>query len=42
MLEPLAKETVTPDRGKEFSKHRELTEQLAIEVYFPNPYAPWQ
>ena len=42
MLEPLTKETVTPDRGKEFSKHRELTQQLAIEVYFPDSHAPWQ
>lgn len=43
MLEPLTKETVTPaDRDKEFSNHRELTQQLAIEVYFPDPHAPWQ
>lgn len=42
MLEPLATETVTPDRGKEFSNNLELTEQLAVEVYFPDPHAPWQ
>ncbi|SEM29044.1 hypothetical protein SAMN04487839_11152, partial [Streptococcus gallolyticus] len=42
MLESLPKETVTPDRGKEFSGHPELTEKLNVEVYFPDPHAPWQ
>ncbi|WP_067088916.1 IS30 family transposase [Streptococcus marmotae] len=42
ILEPLLKETVTPDRGKEFSKHQELTDKLQVEVYFPDPHAPWQ
>lgn len=42
MLEPLPKETVTPDRGKEFAKHPALTEELKIAVYFPDPHAPWQ
>ena len=42
MLASLPKETVTPDRGKEFSGHPELTEKLNIEVYFPDPHAPWQ
>ncbi|SEF23222.1 IS30 family transposase, partial [Streptococcus gallolyticus] len=31
-----------PDRGKEFSGHPELTEKLNVEVYFPDPHAPWQ
>ena len=34
--------TITPDRGKEFSKHSEVTEQLHIPFYFPDPHAPWQ
>ena len=40
MLEPLPKETVTPDRGKEFTNHQDLTDQLKVEVYFPDPHAP--
>ncbi|HEL1827956.1 TPA: IS30 family transposase [Streptococcus suis] len=42
LLEPLPRETVTPDRGKEFSRHKELTDKLQVEVYFPDPHAPWQ
>ena len=34
--------TITPDRGKEFAKHHQLTEEFGIEFYFPNPHAPWQ
>ena len=41
MLEPLPKETVTPDRGKKFTNHQDLTEKLKVEVYSPDPYAPW-
>ena len=40
MLASLPKETVTPDRGKEFSGYPELTEKLNVEVYFPDPHAP--
>ena len=40
MLESLPKETVTPDRDKEFSGHPELIEKLNVEVYFPDPHAP--
>ena len=42
MLEPLPKETVTPDRGKEFTNHQKLSDQLKIGVDFPDPHAPWQ
>ena len=42
MLEPLTKHTVTPDRGKECPYHQKLCDQLKIEVYFPDPHAPWQ
>lgn len=35
--------TITPDRGKEFSQHHRLTEELnGTKVYFPDPHAPWQ
>ena len=35
MLERLTKDTVTPDRRKEFTYHQKLSDQLKIEVYFP-------
>ena len=41
MLAPLPEETVTPDRGKEFTNHQNLTDKLKAEVYFPDPHAPW-
>lgn len=34
--------TITPDRGKEFSKHALVTESLNLPFYFPDPHAPWQ
>ena len=46
LLSPLPKnkrKSITPDRGKEFSKHREVTENLdKIPFYFADPHAPWQ
>lgn len=35
-------ETITPDRGKEFAKHRLVTEVLGVQFYFPKPHHPWQ
>ena len=33
---------ITPDRGKEFSLHTYVTNQLdGIQFYFPAPHAPW-
>ena len=34
--------TFTPDRGTEFAKYRDLTTELEIPVYFPDPHAPQQ
>lgn len=35
--------TITPDRGKEFSKHAEISQELSlVEFYFPFPHQPWQ
>lgn len=35
--------SVTPDRGKEFAKHRNVTQALnGVQFYFPDPHAPWQ
>ena len=37
MLEPLTKHTVTPDRGKEFTYHQKLCDQLKLKSIFPIP-----
>lgn len=35
--------SVTPDRGKEFSRHAEVTEEMdGLQFYFPKPHAPWE
>lgn len=37
------RKSMTPDRGKEFSKHQEVTQQLDnMPFYFADPHAPWQ
>ena len=34
---------VTPDRGKEFSFHEQVTDAMnGMPFYFPKPYAPWE
>ena len=36
-------QSVTPDRGKEFSHHADVTEYSgALPFYFPQPHQPWQ
>ena len=46
LLSALPKEkrrSITPDRGKEFSKHDFVTQALnGLPFYFPDPHAPWQ
>ncbi|AMO29034.1 IS30 family transposase [Lactiplantibacillus plantarum] len=34
--------TLTPDRGTEFAGYREVSQELSIPVYFPDPHAPQQ
>ena len=34
--------TITPDRGKEFSKHAQISEKYHVPFYFPDAHAPWQ
>lgn len=35
--------SITPDRGKEFSRHCEITQTMkGVPFYFPKPYAPWE
>lgn len=46
MLGSLPPETIkgiTPDRGREFALHTEVTTALrGVNFYFANPYSPWQ
>ena len=35
--------SITPDRGKEFARHCEITEALnGVDFYFPQPHQPWK
>ena len=34
--------TATPDCGKEFAAHAEVTTALGVEFYFARPHHPWQ
>ncbi|MES2207131.1 MAG: IS30 family transposase [Pseudomonadota bacterium] len=36
------RKTLTYDRGKEMSQHKQLTEQTGMAVYFADPHSPWQ
>lgn len=36
-------QTITPDRGKEFQRHVQITEKLhGVQFYFALPHNPWQ
>ena len=34
--------TLTSDNGKEFAKHKEISEKLDANYYFAHPYASWE
>ena len=36
------KKTLTYDRGKEMAQHKLFTNETKIQVYFADPYSPWQ
>lgn len=37
------RKTITPDRGKEFAAHAQVTSKLnGVQFYFPAPHSPWQ
>ncbi|GAB3812662.1 hypothetical protein GCM10028820_06070 [Tessaracoccus terricola] len=39
---PAFLKSVTWDRGNEMSSHKNLTKATGLEVYFADPYCPWQ
>jgi transposase, IS30 family len=39
---PVMRKTMTYDRGSEMARHRDLARVNAIQVYFADPYSPWQ
>lgn len=34
--------SVTPDRGREFRRHGNVTKELGVEFYFPPAHQPWK
>jgi transposase, IS30 family len=36
------RKTLTYDRGSEMARHAQLAKNLHIDIYFADPYAPWQ
>ena len=34
--------SITPDRGREFQLHGNVTKELGVEFYFPPPHHPWE
>lgn len=35
--------SITPDRGKEFARHADVTKALnGVQFYFPKPHQPWE
>jgi len=39
---PDLRHSMTYDRGSEMARHQELAAQLSIDIYFADPYSPWQ
>jgi IS30 family transposase len=42
LLPASMRKSLTWDNGREMSQHARITEALGIEVYFADPYSPWQ
>jgi IS30 family transposase len=41
-LPPWFAKTLTWDRGTELAQHQRITAAAGIQVYFADPYSPWQ
>lgn len=41
-LPAFLRESLTYDRGSEMARHEELARRLNIDIWFADPYAPWQ
>ena len=41
-LPAFLRESLTYDRGSEMARHEELSRRLNIDIWFADPYAPWQ
>ena len=41
-LPAFLRQSLTYDRGSEMARHAELAERLNIDIWFADPYAPWQ
>lgn len=42
IAEPVMRQTLTYDQGKEMARHQELTANTGVNVYFCDPHSPWQ
>ena len=41
-VHPLIRKAMTYDQGREISRHRQLTEQPGVQIYFCDSHSPWQ
>lgn len=41
-IEPQLRKTLTLDQGKENSQHKQLSDNIKIDVFFCHPHSPWE